>query len=281
MRLRFLGIVVPIVGLIVSTTTASASSEQFNPPKHYYLALGDSLAYGYQHAKFVAEALSGHIDPSTFPGYAGDFEVSLQGVRPNTQEVNYGCPGETTASYFQACAFSAAGHFPLHNEYTGSQEAAALAFLKAHAGQVSPITLDNGANDVTPCLALADPRACFATAIAGVGVNLDVALAHLRAAAPNAEIIVMQYYDPYALAVPSSLAVTQGLNAAIAAAAAKHRARLTDAFTPINISPPAGQNLCTLTLACQTPFDEHASDAGYALIAQQFWAASGYSRLLH
>jgi GDSL-like Lipase/Acylhydrolase family len=279
MRLRPLGIIMAIAGLLATTTSVSASSEHFNPPKHYYLALGDSLAYGFQHAKFVAEALSGHIDPATFPGYAGDFETSLQNVRPGIQEINYGCPGETTTSYFSGCVFSAVQGFPLHNPYSGSQESAALNFLAAHPGQVSPITLDNGANDVTPCLFTADPNACFATAIAGVGAHLDLALAHLRAAAPNAEIIVMQYYDPFALAVPSSLAVTESLNAVIAAAAAKHGARLADTFTPINISPPAGQNLCTLTLACQTPFDEHASDLGYALIAQQFWGASGYSRL--
>jgi hypothetical protein len=278
MRLRPLGIIMAIAGLLVTTTSVSASSEQFNPPKHYYLALGDSLAYGFQHAKFVGELVAtGHVDPATFPGYAGDFAVSLQGIRPGIQEFNYGCPGETTSSYFQGCAFRA--QFPLHNDYVTSQDVAAVAFLKSHPGQVSPITLDNGANDVTPCLFTADPNACFAAAIVGVGANLDLALAHLRAAAPDAEIIVMQYYDPFALAVPSSLTVTESLNAVIAAAAAKHGARLADAFTPINISPPAGQNLCTLTLACQTPFDEHASDLGYALIAQQFWAASGYSRL--
>jgi len=26
-------------------------SQKFNPPKHYYLALGDSLAYGFQHQR--------------------------------------------------------------------------------------------------------------------------------------------------------------------------------------------------------------------------------------
>lgn len=284
MRLRFLGVVVPIVGLIASTTTASASSEQFNPPKHYYLALGDSLAYGYQNAKFVGELITtGHVDPATFPGYAGDFEINLQNVRPDVQEVNYGCPGETTGSYFQACAFSVLGHFPLHNEYTGSQEAAALSFLKAHPGQVSPITLDNGANDVTPCLSSADPATCYAVTIAGVEMNLDLALGRLRAAAPNAEIIVMQYYDPYAFAIPSSLGVTPKLNEAIAAAAAKHGARLADAFAPFNLAPPQPETLCGLGPFCQLvnglPADIHPNDSGYGVIAQQFWAASGYSRL--
>jgi lysophospholipase L1-like esterase len=279
MRFRPIAIIAAVGGLLGATICAGASSEHFNPPKHYYLALGDSLAYGYQQAKFLGEAHLGNINPATFPGYAGVFATSLRNVRPEIQTVNYGCPGETTSSYFTSCNFSSVQHFPLHNAYTGPQEAAALAFLHAHPGQVSPITLDNGANDVTPCLALPDPTNCFLTSIATAGANLDTALGHLRAAAPNAEIIVMQYYDPFALAFPSSLGTSILLNEQIAAAATKHGARLADAFTPFNVSPPAGEDLCTLTLICTALTDEHASDKGYALIAQQFWAASGYSRL--
>ena len=278
MRFRPIAILAAIAGLLVGTTSVSASSEHFNPPKHFYLALGDSLAYGFQQAKFLGEAASGHIDPATFPGYAGDFASLLRDVRPEIQSVNYGCPGETTASYFTGCSFSAVGHFPLHNWYGGSQEAAALAFLHAHPGQVSPITLDNGANDTTPCATSPDPL-CLPTALAQVRSNLDRALAELRDAAPNAEIIVMEYYDPFAVVAPSTLAGTRALNEAIATAAAAHGARLADAFTPFNLAPPQPQTLCALTLFCTALHDIHASDAGYAVIAHQFWEASGYGRL--
>jgi lysophospholipase L1-like esterase len=278
MRLRAIAIIVAVVGLFGGTISVGASSEHFNPPKHYYLALGDSLAYGYQQAKFVGEAITGHIDPATFPGYAGVFASDLRAVRPEIQTVNYGCPGETTASYFTACQFSAVGHFPLHDPYGGSQEAAALAFLHAHPGQVSPITLDNGANDVTPCNSLPDPTICFLTSIAAVGANLDKALGGLRAVAPNAEIIVMEYYDPFAFGQPSSIAITTLLNQAIATAAVRHGARLADALTPFNLTPPEPATLCGLGPFCPLS-DVHPNDTGYGVIAQQFWAASGYSRL--
>jgi len=278
MRFRPLAIVAAVAALLVGTTSVSASSEQFNPPKQFYLALGDSLAYGFQRDKFVGEAIAGHIDPATFPGYAGDFAAMLQAVRPEVQTVNYGCPGETTASYFTACHFSSVDGFPLHNAYSGSQEAAALAFLGAHPGQVSPITLDNGANDVTPCLFSPDPN-CFSHAVAAVGVNLNRALAELRAAAPNAEIIVMQYYDPFAAAFPTSLGTTEVLNQVIAGAAAAHGARLADAFGPFNLAQPQPATLCARTFFCASG-DVHATDLGYVVIAQQFWAASGYSRLM-
>lgn len=275
MRFRPIAIVAAVAALLAGTTSAGASSEHFNPPKHFYLALGDSLAYGFQQAKFNSEFP--HIDASTFnTGYVDDLGSLLSNVSSSIQTVNLGCPGETTASYFVGCRYEALG-FPLHTSYAASQEAAALALLKAHPGQVSPITLDNGANDVTPCLSSPDPN-CFPNAVAAVGANLDTALAHLRAAAPNAEIIVMEYYDPFAAAFPTSLATTQLLNQAIAGAAAAHGARLADAFGPFNLAQPQPATLCSLTFFCATG-DVHATDLGYAVIAQQFWAASGYSRL--
>lgn len=278
MRFRPIAIIVAVVGLLGGTISVGASSEQFNPPKQYYLALGDSLAYGYQQAKFIGEAITGHIDPSTFPGYVGVFATDLGAVQPQIQTVNYGCPGETTASYFTACQFSTVGHFPLHDFYGGSQAAAALAFLHAHPGQVSPITLDNGANDVTACNSLPDPTSCFLTSIAAVGANLDRALGDLRAAAPNAEIIVMQYYDPFAFDQPNSIGITTLLNHAIATAAADHGARLADALTPFNLTPPEPATLCGLGPFCPLT-DVHPNDRGYMVIAEQFWAASGYTRL--
>jgi lysophospholipase L1-like esterase len=275
MRFRPLSIVAALAVLFGGTTSANAASEKFNPPKQYYLALGDSLAYGFQQARFNAEFPN--IVASTFnTGYVDDFSAALQTVKPGITTVNLGCPGETTASYFTGCSYQA--HFQLHAGYAGSQEAAALAFLAGHRGQVSPITLDNGANDVTPCNSSPNPGPCFAAAIAQVGANLDTALARLRAAAPDAEIIVMQYYDPFAAVAPSSLDVSKQLDAVIAAAAAKHRARLADALTPFNLAPPQPATLCSLGPFCPLT-DVHPNDSGYALIAQQFWAASGYSRL--
>jgi len=276
MRFRPIAIIVAVVGLLGGTISVGASSEHFNPPNHYYLALGDSLAYGYQDAKFKAELASGTFDASTFTGYPGDLATLMKAVRPDLQETNLGCPGETTVTYFHA-GMCPTPSILLHVQYQTSQRDAALAFLAAHPGQVSPITLNNGANDVTPCLQSSDPS-CFPTQIAAVGANLDTALGELRAAAPNAEIIVMQYYDPYAFNFPSTIGITVALNQAIATAAARHGARLADALTPFNLTPPQPAILCGLGPFCPLS-DVHPNDTGYAVIARQFWDASGYSRL--
>ena len=275
MRLRVIGIVAALVGLLGGTSSAFATPGSQDSPGHYYLALGDSLAYGFQLGKFLA-ALP-NVDAAIFnTGYVDGFAAMVRAVQDPLPTVNFGCPGETTVSYFAGCAFSQAGG-PLHNGYAGSQEAAALAFLGAHHGQVGLITLDNGANDISPCLSSPDP-ACIPNALAQVGANLNRALGELRAAAPGAEIIVMQYYDPYAAAFPASVPGLLALNSVIAAAAAAHRAQLADAFAPINLAQPQPATLCALTLFCTALHDVHASDAGYAAIALQFWAASSYSR---
>jgi lysophospholipase L1-like esterase len=278
MRKRPIAIVVAIVALLFGTTAVSASSNENDSPGHYYLALGDSLAYGFQQAKFNAQVASGHVHASAFhTGYVDDLAALLRTVQDPIPTVNFGCPGETTASYFVGCAWHAVRGLPLHNTYAGSQKAAALAFLGRHRRQVGLITLDNGANDISNCLGSSD-QACIPTALAQAATNLDRALGELRQAAPHAEIIVMQYYDPYAVAFPATIPVILVLNQEIATAAAAHGARLADAFAPINLAPPQPKTLCRLTLFCTPLKDVHASNAGYAVIAQQFWAVSSYSQ---
>jgi lysophospholipase L1-like esterase len=291
MRLRLFAIVAAVGALIVSSVSASATSEKFNPPKQYYLALGDSLAFGFEQAKFVNELEHGTYNPASFDtGYVGDFAAMLQTVDPGITPVNYGCPGETTASFISGpCAYQALGDptlgippLPLHSGYPGSQQAAALAFLHAHPGQVSPITLDDGANDITPCIGM--PASCFAAALQQIGTNLDGSLGALRAAAPDSEIIVMEYYNPFYVVDPTSDSQTAALNDVIATVAAKHGARLANAFPAINHNPNFATeflSVCGLTGMCfpAPGGDVHANDFGYSAIAATFWAASGYGRL--
>lgn len=275
MRLRLIGPIAALLAVCLGSTPAFASSSrEFQNPRHYYLALGDSLAFGFQLGRFLAEVNTGTYNPASFnTGYVDDFAARLRDVKENIRTVNLGCPGETTLTFIiGGCSFTA----PLHTQYTGSQQAAALAFLSAHPNQVSPITLDDGANDITPCLSSSDPN-CFANALQQIGADLNASLAAIRAVAPRSEIIVMQYYNPFAVANPASNGLSVALNTVIATVARAHGARLADAFTPFNLAQPQPQTLCALTLFCTPLHDVHASDAGYQVIADQFWAASSYA----
>src|SRR5580765_6226057 len=125
---------------------AGQSATHFSPPKSYYLALGDSLAFGFQFDKFNANFP--HEPASIFTtGYADVLAGMLHEVRPRIRTLNYGCPTETSVTFIHGgCAYTTAG-FPLHDPYDNSQLSAALAFLDAHRGQVSPITINLGTND--------------------------------------------------------------------------------------------------------------------------------------
>lgn len=269
---------------------AAASSPAISSPQQYYLALGDSLAFGFQLVKFDAQLTQyGTVSPTAFTtGYVDDFAQRIGSIQPSIQTVNYACPGETSAQ-FLAVAGCPTYPFPLHAGYAGSQMAAAIAFLHAHPGQVSPITLDIGTNDVEDMVQqcggyTTNSLPCVFTALPGVlaqtSQHLNQIVSALRAAAPSSKIIVMQYYNP--IAVDASLgtasdAIVLALNTVIAEAARANGARLADAFTPFNLGPQP-QTLCALTLMCTPLQDIHPNDAGYQVIAQQFWATSGYAK---
>src|SRR2546428_227001 len=78
--------------------------------------------------------------------------------------------------------------------------AAAAAFLRAHRGRISLITIDIGANDPNPCIAhptLSNAASCVGSRIPGVIGGLATILRTLRAAGGSkVRIIGMSYYVP-------------------------------------------------------------------------------------
>jgi hypothetical protein len=88
----------------------------------------------------------------------------------------------------------------------------------------------------------------------------------------------MTYYDAFFVEDPSTDALISSLNDEIAAVATEHGARVADAFSAFNRTGDEAATVCALTLMCPNR-DFHPSDAGYGVIAQQFWTASDYGRL--
>ncbi len=220
---------------------AAESAARFNPPKEYFLALGDSLAFGFQFETFNANVPS--VPASLFStGYVDDLAGRLREIRPRITSVNYGCPAETTATFIEGgCLYTAIG-FPLHDPYDGSQLSAALAFLRAHRGQVSPITLNIGTNDVNDLRILCgDDIACYfangPAVLNTISTNLHLILSQLRAAAPDAEIITFTDYNVAALVDARSSQLTEAFNAVIMATAAESSVRLADVFGAFNGGP--------------------------------------------
>ena len=276
------GAALAALALALGTAAAASASPppRLTPPKSYYLALGDSIGYGFQTSK----ALAG-LPPEAFnTGYADLFAARLRQLRPHIATVNYFCPGESTTSFLQPCIWKTSGH-ALHSDYPGSQLDAALGFLAGHRGKVSPITLSLNGNDINAFLQTCPPGdlACIQAgapaAIAAYQARLTSILRHLHAAAPDAEIIVVGAYDPNIGAFAFADPLFTQLNQAQRAAAATVRAQFADPFPVFN--PQGGTAaeataICTLTLLCSQG-DGHPSDAGYRALADVVWAASGYA----
>jgi len=226
-----------------------------------YLALGDSLAYGFHEALFEEERTNpkmegecflsfGCIKPATFnDGYVDHFGAALKFFHPTLKVINDGCPGETTESMIDGPAEFAgivcAGRslerpFPLvwlHHRYTPnvSQLSAALAILRANPN-VSPITLDIGGNDLTDflgeecgfpketsrCTEAIVPK--VVAKIAQIAANASFILNELHNAAPKAQIVLLGLYNPYpAVLKPEGTGdkLVAAFNAAQASVAAK------------------------------------------------------------
>jgi hypothetical protein len=199
--------------------------------------------------------------------------------------VNYGCPGESTDSFISGpCPWSEDGR-PLHDSFSGSQLAAAVAFLRSHRGKVSPITLTLWGNDVAALVdSCGGELACVQSqapgAIQRLSRNLATILARLRSAAPSAEIIVTGPWDSFVGSFPQADPLFQALNQSMANVTAKARARYADIFPIFN---PQGNidvetaTFCTMTLICSIG-NSHPTALGYRTIADVVLDVSGYAR---
>jgi lysophospholipase L1-like esterase len=271
-------------------TTPTDSS--FHPPKSYQLALGASYTFGLQEAKVLDEVKAGTYDPASFnTGYVDDLATDLGRIDPGIETVNLGCPGQTSTGFFQSCRFHLIRGFDLHTNYPDpqlgypdSQLGTAVVFLRAHPGQVSPITLDIGQNDLN--MLNGDCKFKSHCALAGLPAVLDTfranlaeILTQLRTAARDSEIVVLLQIDTDALEYPFTTDEYVALNQVIRDVANSTNARVADVYSAFNLAPQP-QTLCTLTAVCDPPlFDSHPTDLGYEAMANVIWQASGYEKL--
>jgi lysophospholipase L1-like esterase len=279
-----------------------------------YLALGDSLAFGFQQAKLNTALTSGTYSPSLFTtGYVDDFFAGFAATAPpDAQLVNLGCPGETTDSLIgatNATTGCTTFPFPIHSSHPGrTQLQAALDVIGDEHGRLSPVTLDIGANDVlhmvntctnatTGAVDLACVQGSAPASYAHVRDNVSAILDAIRDASPSTEIIVAGVYNPLYPKIyqqtllqtgsPATAAATAAgtdalaaqLNGLLAQTAADHRAFFAD---PLPVFNPPGDpavelgTICSLTAVCGPLRDIHPTDAGYQAFGDVVLAASGY-----
>jgi lysophospholipase L1-like esterase len=274
-RLRAVLVSICVV-LTGAATTVSAFAD--DATVHYYVALGDSLSRGYMPG-------SGDTDQ----GYADDLYATLQARDPSLQLVKLGCSGETTATMINGGKCT--DRYPVGT----SQLSVAEQFLRDHDGQVSYLTVDIGANDITGCAAggSIDP-VCVTQAVATITQNLNTIVSGLRSASEvKPRSVGMAYYDPFLqqwltgtqgkLIAVASVGALEALNTAEATVYTLYGFRVADVATTFHsgdfvtqrfvsgygLLPTNVAYICQYTYMCSLQ-NIHANVAGYQLIADTF-----------
>ena len=247
-------------------------------PGSGYLALGDSVVFGYEEQEVVPAP--NYADASSFLGYP-----ELLGSELHLTVANAACPGETSSSMIDPTAQSNGcentpgkgnvGYrtmFPLHVNYSGSQLNYAVSYLKKHKN-VRLVSLMIGANDLLVCQeTTADHCASLteqAAVIATISKNINTILATIRNKAHyGGQIAFVNYYSP----TPAQDASTALGDQAIDAAAKPFHVVIADGFGEFAAAEAhSGGNPCTAALLTQLSTGGcgiHPSYAGQSLLAQ-------------
>ena len=243
-----------------------------------YLALGDSVAFGYVPPDAVPAP--NYRSANSFVGYPEDVGQALRlGVW------NASCPGETTASLFVAgaesngCENSPDGSpgyrtlYPLHVQYRGTQMEYALKYLTVHRHTVL-VTIDIGANDAFLCQEVtADGCAAeFPDVLNEVMANLAAIYHQIRDVAHYQGLLVALTYYSLNYSDPTQVGLTKALNNAIETVTEAAGGTFADGFGAFaGPSAAFGGDPCAAGLLIKLPdgtCNIHPSPKGHQLLAQ-------------
>jgi lysophospholipase L1-like esterase len=256
-----------------------------------YLALGDSVPFGYRES--TAVQAPNYMKPNTFVGYpeliANNLDLKL---------TNASCPGETTTAMIDVTAqdngcqtqvngdpgYRAA--YPLHTDYgspSTSQLDFAISFLKAHPG-TKLVTLQIGANDGFVCQETTADHCTspseLSAVLGAIGKHVGRIVRNIRnKAGYSGQLVVVNYYSVQSASNDAN-AQSLAINSALQGATSQYDVTIADAytqFTKASKNAPGtanGGDTCVaglLTFQTESTQNEncgvHPSLAGQALIA--------------
>jgi lysophospholipase L1-like esterase len=274
------GVAVGVAAGLTSAVPASAGSVTGPAANGTYLALGDSVAFGYVPPEAVPPP--NYRSAHSFAGYPEDVAQALR-----VRVWNASCPGETTASMFEAgvvsngCENSPASPtgyrtlFPLHVQYQGTQMQYALKYLGVHQ-HTQLVTIDIGANDVFLCQETTADHCTSPAELQGVlqqiQANLTAIYTQIRDVANyQGPLIALTYYS-LSYSDPAQVAGTQLLDSVIASVTEAFGGKVADGFAAFEgPSMAVGGSPCTAGLLIKLPdgtCNIHPSPAGHLLLAQ-------------
>lgn len=260
--------------------TALMAEGPRDQPSGSYLALGDSLPFGYNPL----------IQPPDLSKYGG-YPVYVSGVF-STALANASCPGETSGTFdgtsnryypgFDCAALRARQQLFVNYGGAQSQLDYAAQYLVSHR-DTKLVTVNIGGNDLAlvqyDCF-VAHPNDSGAQAQCGIA-NLPAAMGNLaqnlvqiftrlRATGYAGPIVAVNYF-PFNYNDPLQLAGFSALNSTIAAASAPFGVKIADTFSAFKIaSRRTNGDLCAGGFLLKLPdgtCDTHPSAAGQMVIA--------------
>ena len=288
-RLLALTAAVFLVAVVAAVGAGPTSANPVNgsAANGTYLALGDSVAFGYVPPNALPPP--NYLDAHSFVGYP---EFLAQQLDDHVS--NASCPGETTSSMLDAGAQSngcenepgsPVGYrtlFPLHAQYPGTQMDYALHYLHAHK-HTRLVTIDIGANDVFLCQETTADHCTSGPELNDVAneiaTNLGTIFHELRDVAGYRGPIVGLTYYSLSYSDPVTVAGTESLDSVIAGVTTANGGIVADGFAAFeDPSLASGGDPCAAGLLIKLPdgtCNIHPSPAGQQLLAGAIATAIG------
>lgn len=248
-----------VVGIGMGANSASAAWT--------YLALGDSIGYGYQ-------PIAGNFPSNGDRDYVAaiaDAQAKTFGARPNV--VNLSIPAETSSSFFDLTnpyRLANTNYFtnPASNQFSLAQQSIVNAALGG--SPVRTVSYSLGSNDLFDLidsgylfLTPAQQAVALTNTLNTVAQNYTTTLYAIRTALPTARLILPGFYNPYPASSPLGAGgdfLVGQLNSVIQQEAYAFHGRYVDFFSPIE-----GNQLSLTYIATG---DVHPNDAGYAALSK-------------
>jgi len=264
MRIRLLAFLSALALVGLAAVPASADSEG-----HNYLALGDSVPFGFS-------PLLNPNDASNFIGYP---EIVAQGL--DIKDVNATCPGEATGGFLSLTGTDNVcrpyrATFPLHVQYQTSQVAFVLRYLTGHRN-TRLVTLTLGANDLFRLQKDCAVALTFGTCPLGLGgvfatmqANLTTIFSLIRSTGYTGLIIGVTYYA-LNYGDPASVGITLAGQGVMTAAGSGFGVKIASGFSAwAPVAATAGGDSCAAGLLIRTSAtgcDVHPTPLGRDLLA--------------
>ncbi len=266
------------LGVAVTGVAPPAAAEAASSRPQTYLALGDSLAFGYS-------PLVSQLNEDNFIGYPDTVAAALK-----LHLTNAACPGETSSHLVDGagtdnnCGLWRA-NFPLHAAYSTTQLAFADEFLQSHPKTLL-VSIDIGANDVqamvNSCGGMTEVGCILErlpVVLAALSANLDTIYEHIRVTDGYRHklVAVTTYSTNYG--DPLLTAVVAQFNAVVADRTLAWKGIVADGFGAFAAASAATSgDACAaglLIAVSSAPLicDSHPSPAGRDLLARAIVSA--------